>query len=281
MHLVRSANGVIYIDELELVRPCEYFWVNCSHFLQGITNLCSGFSYCLSLLETFYVWHGCGSIEEERRAALEYARGIASDPSSVVELKEGGDDEDEMFWLILGEGEYAKADYWKWKPTLGSLGVRAWLVDADSQQSSVSTLPRTSSLQLMVPCPFSMSFVVRSTPEIQTFTVASISSTVYGNSSFSLAAKLAAREKISDLRLTLQTSVVHSYSHWTILSQAFPAARGCYFCIKTILSNRTCVDLTQSTPCGFTSYFPGTGRDASGVCSSVFIAGRLAHRGAE
>ncbi|EKM54575.1 uncharacterized protein PHACADRAFT_258517 [Phanerochaete carnosa HHB-10118-sp] len=121
MHLARSANGVIYIDELE----------------PSIQNLCSGFSYCISLLETFYVWYGLGSTDDERSATLQYARSIAEDPTNVAELIEG--EEDEMFWLILGEGEYAKADYWRWKPTLESLDVRAWLVDADNRHNSYVT----------------------------------------------------------------------------------------------------------------------------------------------
>jgi len=75
-----------------------------------------------------------GSTDDERSAALQYARSIAEDPANVAELVEG--EEDEMFWLILGEGEYAKADYWRWKPALGPLGVRAWLVDADNKQDS-------------------------------------------------------------------------------------------------------------------------------------------------
>lgn len=118
MHLVRSSNGVLYIDELE----------------PNIRNLCSGFSYCLSLLETFYVWYGLGSTEDERNAALKYARSIAEDPTNIAELVEG--EEDEMFWLILGEGDYAKADYWRWKPSLGPICARAWLVNAEDKQNS-------------------------------------------------------------------------------------------------------------------------------------------------
>ena len=84
------------------------------------------------------MWYGVGSTGAERTAALQYARSIAEDPDNVAELAEG--EEDEMFWLILGEGEYAKADYWKWKPSLGPICARAWLVDADSKQNSVRGL---------------------------------------------------------------------------------------------------------------------------------------------
>ncbi|KAJ3532677.1 hypothetical protein NM688_g7390 [Phlebia brevispora] len=113
MHMVRSVDNLTYIDELEL----------------SIRNLCSGFSYCLSLLETFYVWHGRGSTVQERQAALTYARNLASQPSNVIELSEESGDDDEMFWIILGEGDYGKADYWRWKSTSESWRARVWLVD--------------------------------------------------------------------------------------------------------------------------------------------------------
>ncbi|KAI0685205.1 hypothetical protein BC835DRAFT_1385556 [Cytidiella melzeri] len=131
MHLVRSLHGVIYIDELEL----------------GIKNLCSGFSYCLSLLETFYVWHGYASTAEERRSALQYAQSLSSSSDSIVELVEGESDEDEMFWLILGEGDYARADHWRWKPSVSSFNPRVWRVNADGGSrsslvpSSLGTVP--------------------------------------------------------------------------------------------------------------------------------------------
>ena len=32
-----------------------------------------------------------------------------------VELNEGEGDDDEMFWMILGGQDYAKADYWRWR----------------------------------------------------------------------------------------------------------------------------------------------------------------------
>lgn len=90
------------------------------------------------------MWHGLGATPEERQAALEYARSLASDPEAVIELTEGHGDEDEMFWLILGEGEYAKADYWKWKPSIPSLGVKSWLVDTNGVQKNVSHYCRIS-----------------------------------------------------------------------------------------------------------------------------------------
>ncbi|KAH9910540.1 uncharacterized protein B0H18DRAFT_1129871 [Fomitopsis serialis] len=125
MHLVRSLNGVTFIDEVDI----------------GIRNLCSAFSYCLSLLGSLYVWHGCGSADAERAAACEYARALASS-ASVIELVEGESDaDDEMFWLILGDGEYAKADYWKWKASSPSVHPRIWSVDATKEDDAIQPVP--------------------------------------------------------------------------------------------------------------------------------------------
>ncbi|KIY48590.1 hypothetical protein FISHEDRAFT_43148 [Fistulina hepatica ATCC 64428] len=120
MHLVRCHNDLIFIDELEL----------------DVKNMCSGFSYCFSLLGTQYVWHGCGSVRAERETALRYARALTSSVGEeVVELSEGND-EDEMFWTILGDGAFAKADYWRWRPTIdpAERDARAWRVDASASE---------------------------------------------------------------------------------------------------------------------------------------------------
>jgi hypothetical protein len=141
MHLVRSVNGVLFIDELELVsvpHPLPTRFRTLISTFQGIRNLCSGYSYCLSLLETFYVWHGYASITEERKAALQYAQSLAPSPESIVELVEGESDQDEMFWLILGEGDYARADYWRWKSSAPTLNPRAWRVHVNRENQSVS-----------------------------------------------------------------------------------------------------------------------------------------------
>ncbi|KAH8108084.1 hypothetical protein BXZ70DRAFT_35497 [Cristinia sonorae] len=93
MHIVRSSDDVTFIDEIEL----------------GSRNLCSGFSYCLSLLETFYVWYATNS--------------------AVIELTEGENDDDEMFWMMLGEQEYARADYWQWRGSLTGVSPRLWRLE--------------------------------------------------------------------------------------------------------------------------------------------------------
>lgn len=97
--------------------------------MQTVTNLCSAFSYCLTILDTLYVWYGCGSTPAERKAALLYGQALGNG-ASVVELTEGENDDDEMFWMILGSDEYAKAHYWRWRATAGQPESRIWRVDA-------------------------------------------------------------------------------------------------------------------------------------------------------
>lgn len=85
-----------------------------------------------------YVWHGCGSLPLERQAALDYARGLAADPGSVVELVEGESDEDEMFWMVLGDREeYARADHWRWRAAAAKTDPRVWRVDGGDGKDSV------------------------------------------------------------------------------------------------------------------------------------------------
>ncbi|KAJ7783303.1 hypothetical protein B0H16DRAFT_1658611 [Mycena metata] len=114
MHVVRSMDGVILIDQVDI----------------DIKNICSGFSYCASILSTLFVWHGCGSTPVERQAAIDYGRTLTSNPDEIVVLVENESDDDEMFWMVLGdEADYAKADYWKWRPSIGSTS-RIWSVDS-------------------------------------------------------------------------------------------------------------------------------------------------------
>ncbi|KAF6760294.1 hypothetical protein DFP72DRAFT_1063353 [Ephemerocybe angulata] len=108
MHIVRVVGDVIFIDELDL----------------NVKHLCSGFSYCLSILGTVYVWYGTGSLDKEREAALQYAGTICGE-AEIVELTQGENDDNEMFWMILGQEAFADADYWRWrrKATLDLLAV--------------------------------------------------------------------------------------------------------------------------------------------------------------
>lgn len=141
MHLVRAIDDIIYIDEHDLVSiSCvsvvlQYLDLNCCS--QGVKNLCSAFSYCLSILGTIYVWYGLGSVTAERKAALAYARSIHAE-ADVVELTQGENDDNEMFWMILGDSPFAEADYWRWRRT-SSLDINpsVWRVDASKRANTV------------------------------------------------------------------------------------------------------------------------------------------------
>ncbi|KAF7315553.1 hypothetical protein MIND_00070600 [Mycena indigotica] len=128
MHAIRKLHGVVYIDQVEL----------------DVKNVCSGFSYCVSILDTVYVWHGRGSPVEERGAAVEYGKTLTNNPEAVVILTEGENDDDEMFWMALGEeAEYANADYWRWRPQ-NDFSPRIWSIDTNRKQT---VLPLTTFTQ--------------------------------------------------------------------------------------------------------------------------------------
>ncbi|KAL1673762.1 hypothetical protein EV122DRAFT_221985 [Schizophyllum commune] len=122
MHAVRSYEGVVYIDELDF----------------NVKNLCSGFSYCFSILNTQYVWHGRGSTTQEREAALQYAKALSGGAEdAITRLTEGEDDQDEMFWAMLGDDAWASADYWQWRKEATNVDPRVWLVEDGASKSSV------------------------------------------------------------------------------------------------------------------------------------------------
>ncbi|KAF9447197.1 hypothetical protein P691DRAFT_776317 [Macrolepiota fuliginosa MF-IS2] len=122
MYSIRKLGGVLYIDEHE----------------PSIKNLCSGFSYCLTILDAIYVWHGCGSTDEERQAAVQYASRIGNSGSSAIQLREGEDDDDELFWMALGDEEFARADYWQWRRQSSGIDPRVWRVDAKANPPVVA-----------------------------------------------------------------------------------------------------------------------------------------------
>lgn len=72
---------------------------------------------------------------------MKYAHGLAARGSTVIKLLEGESDDDEMFWMMLGEDGYANADYWKWRRTFPEPDPRIWRIDAGNGQQSVSSLP--------------------------------------------------------------------------------------------------------------------------------------------
>ncbi|KAH7915180.1 hypothetical protein BJ138DRAFT_1142208 [Hygrophoropsis aurantiaca] len=134
MHIIRSCNGHVVIDEVEL----------------AIKNLCSGFSYCISILNNIYVWHGCGSTPKERQAALAYARGFAAKGATMIELVEGENDADDgMFWMILGDGDYAKADYWQWRSRSPVVDPHCWTIDVSRVDEPIRSLTPLSSSTML------------------------------------------------------------------------------------------------------------------------------------
>ncbi|KAJ1031142.1 hypothetical protein NDA18_002361 [Ustilago nuda] len=78
-------------------------------------NLCSGDSFVFSVLSTLGVWHGRGSSESVRAAAVRFAQALAKATSSgvrstqdVAEVEEGS--EDNPFWNVFDKTEtYASA----------------------------------------------------------------------------------------------------------------------------------------------------------------------------
>ncbi|KAI6046009.1 hypothetical protein EDC04DRAFT_3015336 [Pisolithus marmoratus] len=130
MHSIRSINNQILIDELDL----------------RIRNLCSGYSYCVTIMGNVYVWYGIGSVPMERSAALEYAKSLATRVTTIVELTEGENDgDDDMFWMIMGDSEsYAKADYWRWRRSSTPSDPRCWLVKLSNVDAPVSLVPALS-----------------------------------------------------------------------------------------------------------------------------------------
>ena len=129
---------MIYVDEHDLVCDISPLDTACLTLMQDVKNLCSGFSYCLSILDTLYVWYGRGSSMQERRAASAYAQSLATTGTNIVELTEGENDNDEMFWMILGNNEYAKADYWRWRRDADEVDPRIWKVNAENLEEAVS-----------------------------------------------------------------------------------------------------------------------------------------------
>lgn len=56
--------------------------------------------------------------------------------ANFLEFEEG--QEDQMFWMILGNDGYANADHWKFRGQLDRLGARVHVIDSSKSKSSVS-----------------------------------------------------------------------------------------------------------------------------------------------
>ena len=153
MHLVRSTNGATFIDEQHLVCSSNLAFASRPlRAIQSVQSLCSGFSYCLSILQMFYVWNGRGAKPEERKAAFDYATSLCGDADSVTVLDEGENDEDEMFWAVLGDGdkEYANAFHWAWRAGANAGDPQLWNISASPSQW-VGSIHRVTRTRLMHP----------------------------------------------------------------------------------------------------------------------------------
>jgi len=100
----------------------------------------------------FYVWNGRGARPEEKEAAVDYATSLCGDAGSVVVLDEGENDEDEMFWAVLGDGdtEYAKASYWTWRAGVDLGDPQLWKISASPNQR-VGSIHRVTETRLSRP----------------------------------------------------------------------------------------------------------------------------------
>jgi hypothetical protein len=134
MHSVRSApyGSNVIITELDLV-GIEPILFSClvqklTTLVQHIRNLCSAYSYVISVMGVIYVWHGRGSRPNETSHATSYASLLSNDSTNIIELKEG--QEDPMFWACLGDDAWASADYWNERNQHeGRASSSTWKVD--------------------------------------------------------------------------------------------------------------------------------------------------------
>lgn len=99
--------------------------------LQERKNLCSAFAYVSTVLEAVYVFQGRGASRKEREQAVEYAKSLCAPDASPIEFEE--DEEDEMFSMVLGAEEHAKADFWRFRNAVDDCLVRLYRVHGPSQ----------------------------------------------------------------------------------------------------------------------------------------------------
>lgn len=57
----------------------------------------------------------------------------------MVELAQGENDDNDMFWMVLGDEAFADADYWKWRRVAGyDIHPRTWRVDSSKRAHMLS-----------------------------------------------------------------------------------------------------------------------------------------------
>jgi len=87
---------------------------------------------------------------------MEYAQRLSPDAATPIELFEGENDQDEVFWIILGDDDFAKADYWRWRHNCVEPDPMIWRIERRN------VMPPVRSLSLLAASPFYVE--VRSSP---------------------------------------------------------------------------------------------------------------------
>ncbi|CAE7094479.1 unnamed protein product [Rhizoctonia solani] len=122
MHCTRRLGDACFTDEVDF----------------HVSNLCSAYSYCVTVLDAVYVWHGRGATQPEREATAAYGRMITGPEKEIEEFEEGK--EDPMFFMLLGDHAWANADYWKYRAPLSKVAnrPRMFLINARNKKQPVS-----------------------------------------------------------------------------------------------------------------------------------------------
>ena len=66
----------------------------------------------------------------ERQAAIKYASRICGRRANIIEMFGVENDQVEAFWMVLGDEEFAKADYWQWRRYAPDIDPRIWRINA-------------------------------------------------------------------------------------------------------------------------------------------------------
>lgn len=81
------------------------------------------------------MWHGRGSHSSQRKIAMSYANALLTDMKTLIELEEGK--ENDLFIMLLGDDDYASANYWRWKAEDPQYDLRIWEIQSHKERSEV------------------------------------------------------------------------------------------------------------------------------------------------
>lgn len=157
--------------------------------------------------------------------------------------------------MILGDGEYANADYWKWRSTAPTLCPRLWSVNVHMGHEAVSDLALESS---SVVDASQLSQVLR----VQCFAdQPAINDSVYVIDciwEYYVLVGGEARGNRQDIRLALSTASVRAYKlpSGRLFIVSAPGDVEEDFLIETIFSYGPCLDIAFTDTNGFTAEFP-------------------------